>query len=53
MSAEGPEYEVLHQGRYVRLVRKNGWEFVERDGITGIVVVVLSLIHISEPTRPY
>lgn len=40
MSADGPEYEVLHQGRYVRLVRKNGWEFVERDGITGIVVVV-------------
>jgi ADP-ribose pyrophosphatase len=40
MSADVPEYEVLHQGRYVRLVRKNGWEFVERDGITGIVVVV-------------
>ena len=40
MSADRSDYEVLHQGRYVRLVRKNGWEFVERDGISGIVVVV-------------
>lgn len=40
MSSPEPDYEVLHQGRYVRLVRKNGWEFVEREGISGIVVIV-------------
>ena len=39
MSGEG-DYEVLHQGRYVRLVRRQGWEFVEHDGILGIVVMV-------------
>ncbi len=30
----------LHAGRYLRLVVRNGWEFVERPGIHGIVLVV-------------
>jgi NUDIX domain. len=30
----------LHEGRYLRLVSRNGWEFVERPGIRGIVLVV-------------
>lgn len=30
----------LHAGRHLRLVERNGWEFVERPGVRGIVVVV-------------
>lgn len=30
----------LHAGRHLRLVVRNGWEFVERPGIRGIVLVV-------------
>jgi ADP-ribose pyrophosphatase len=30
----------LHAGRHLRLVVRNGWEFVERPGIHGIVLVV-------------
>lgn len=30
----------LHAGRHLRLVVRNGWEFVERPGIHGIVIVV-------------
>ena len=30
----------LHAGRHLRLVDRNGWEFVERPGIRGIVLVV-------------
>jgi len=30
----------LHAGRHLRLVVRNGWEFVERPGIRGIVIVV-------------
>ena len=30
----------LHAGRHLRLVSRNGWEFVERPGIHGIVLVV-------------
>lgn len=29
----------LHAGRHLRLVERNGWEFVERPGVRGIVVV--------------
>ena len=28
------------EGRHLRFVERNGWEYVERPGITGIVVVV-------------
>jgi len=30
----------LHAGRHLRLVARNGWEFVERPGVHGIVLVV-------------
>ncbi len=29
----------LHAGRHLRLVERDGWEFVERPGVRGIVVV--------------
>lgn len=32
--------EVLYQGRFVRLVRKGTWEFIERVGVSGIVGLV-------------
>ena len=32
--------EFLGEGKHVRLVRRKGWEFLERLRITGIVVVV-------------
>jgi ADP-ribose pyrophosphatase len=31
---------VLHQGRYLRLVRQGTWEYVERLGISGIVGLI-------------
>jgi len=35
----GPKV-VLHQGRYLRLVRQGTWEYVERLGISGIVGLI-------------
>lgn len=32
--------KTLASGRYLRLVVRNGWEFVERPDITGIVVIL-------------
>ena len=32
--------EVLGEGRHLRLVRRDGWEFVARPEITGIVVIL-------------
>lgn len=32
--------EVLATGKHLRLVRRGGWEFVERPGITGIAILV-------------
>jgi len=32
--------EVLGEGRFLRLVRRDGWERVERPGVRGIVVIV-------------
>ena len=32
--------EILHEGRFIRLVRKGSWEFIERIGVTGIVGMV-------------
>ena len=37
--------EVLSAGRHLRFVRRRGWEFVERSGITGIVVIVGTTSH--------
>lgn len=32
--------EILAQGRYCRLVRRRGWEFVMRERLSGIVAIV-------------
>lgn len=34
------EDRVLHSGRYLRFVVRDGWEFADRVGITGIVGIV-------------
>lgn len=31
---------VLAEGRHIRLVRRRGWEYAERPGITGIVAIL-------------
>lgn len=40
MSASPPRGRVIAEGRYLTLVDSNGWEYVTRHGITGIVVLV-------------
>jgi ADP-ribose pyrophosphatase len=40
MADDGGDVEVLARGRFLRLVRRRGWEFAERPGIRGIVVLV-------------
>jgi ADP-ribose pyrophosphatase len=39
MKKESP-LEVLYDGKHLRFVRRNGWEFVERKNITGIGILV-------------
>ena len=34
------EVEILGEGRFLRLLRRRGWELVERRGVRGIVVLV-------------
>ncbi|HEV8239354.1 MAG TPA: NUDIX hydrolase [Thermoanaerobaculia bacterium] len=40
MSDERTEPEVLAEGRFLRLVRRRGWEYAERRHVTGIVILV-------------
>lgn len=49
--------QVLHQGRFLRLVSRGGWEFVERTNAQGVVVVIAvtergELILIEQERRP-
>lgn len=49
--------QVLHQGRFLRLMSRDGWEFVERTNAQGVVVVVAvteqgELILIEQERRP-
>ena len=32
--------EIIYNGKFVRLVRRNGWEYVERNNCTGIVAIL-------------
>ena len=32
--------KILHEGKYLRLVEKNGWEYIQRTNCTGIAVIV-------------
>ena len=40
MNLPTDDYEILHQGRYIRMVRRNGWEYIEQAGASGVVVLV-------------
>jgi ADP-ribose pyrophosphatase len=31
---------VLHEGKFIRFINKNGWEYFERNNCTGIVIIV-------------
>ncbi|EKD26525.1 MAG: NUDIX hydrolase [uncultured bacterium] len=50
------ELEILKDGQYLRLLKKGRWEFVERKGITGIVVIIAithdNKIILTEQFRP-
>ena len=35
-----PENEILHEGKYVRLIDEGGWEYVERIGTSGVVAIL-------------
>lgn len=37
---KGGRLEVIADGKHLRFVRRNGWEFIERKGITGIAILV-------------
>jgi len=37
---EGSAPRVLHEGRFLRFMDRGGWEYFERKGISGIVIVV-------------
>jgi len=48
---------VLHEGRFIRMVRRDGWEYVEHPGIRGIVVIVAvtperKLLLVEQLRRP-
>src|SRR6476659_9869615 len=32
--------QVIAEGKHLRFVRRNGWEFVERKNVTGIAILV-------------
>lgn len=34
------EFELIASGRFLRLVKRNGWEYVERSNAVGVVVIV-------------
>lgn len=48
--------EILGEGRYLRLVRRDRWEYCERKNVTGIVVIVavtaLGELVLVEQERP-
>lgn len=48
---------VLHEGRFLRLAARGGWEFVERTNAQGVVVVIAvtdqgELVLIEQERRP-
>jgi len=38
--SESDPAEILHEGRFIRMVRRDGWEYVEHPHIRGIVVLI-------------
>src|SRR5258706_3776874 len=52
-----PNARVLAEGRYVRLLDEDGWEYVRRPGVSGIVVLVAvtparELVLVEQSRRP-
>lgn len=37
---EEPMKEVTYEGRFLKMVKENGWEYVERVNSTGVVIIV-------------
>ncbi len=35
-----PSPRILHEGRYLRLIDDSGWEYAQRTGVSGVVVIV-------------
>jgi ADP-ribose pyrophosphatase len=56
MKKRGSRRRVLHEGKFVRLVRRGGWEWAERTNNSGVVVVVAitrgSRLVLTEQFRP-
>ncbi len=55
--AEDSARKVLHRGRWLELVEEDGWEFVDRPNISGIVVVLAvtderSIILVEQFRKP-
>lgn len=49
--------EIMAEGRFLRLVRENGWEWVERTGISGVVVIAAltnegKVLFVEQHRRP-
>jgi ADP-ribose pyrophosphatase len=40
--SQTPGRNVIGEGRFLRLVEKDGWEYVERKGSTGVAILVAS-----------
>ena len=40
MTEEQPEKKSLHQGRFLAMFERGGWEYVDRVGATGVVVIL-------------
>ena len=57
MSSAQPRGRVLAQGRYLTFVDADGWEYVTRHGVTGIVVLVAitaerEIVLVEQHRRP-
>lgn len=40
MSEEQPRKKSLHQGRFLEMIERGGWEYVDRVGSCGVVVIL-------------
>lgn len=40
MTEEQPEKKSLHQGRFLAMFERGGWEYVDRVGASGVVVIL-------------
>ena len=40
MTEEQPEKKSLHKGRFLAMFERGGWEYVDRVGASGVVVIL-------------